>query len=224
MPKKSNSRAVFPNLYMVAYLCFFLLELAYVFLILSPYGDSNGRFNSFYVKIKQNLNYFLVFGFIFLTFFTMIFPGIGWLFFMITLYKIADFCCKQKEAFEQDLYYGWGRYYPESATIYNEAELERINDASYSAAEGDVEDIDWLSKLYPNNELLFKRDNCTYNNQIIPAIMTPEDEMEIEQKPFISNNGCNRIDIKTYGSIFEDLNTPRGLLTSSLLAKEMRIA
>ena len=54
MPKKSNSRTIFPNLYMVAYLCFFLLELAYVFLILSPYGDSNGRFNSFYVKIKHS--------------------------------------------------------------------------------------------------------------------------------------------------------------------------
>ena len=32
----------------------------------------------------------------------MIFPGIGWLAFMITLYKIADMCCKQKEMFEQD--------------------------------------------------------------------------------------------------------------------------
>jgi hypothetical protein len=154
----------------------------------------------------------------------MFFPGIGWLGFMITLYKIANFCCNQKEAFGDGFYYAWSRYYPESATIYNEAELERINDASYSAAEGDIKDIDWLSKLYPNSELLFKRDNCTYNNQIIPEILTPEDELEIEQKPFISEDGCDRIDIKTYGSIFESLNTPRGLLTSSLLAKEMRIA
>ena len=103
MPK---SKLLNCNLYLVTYLCFFLLELAYIFVILSSYGK-DGRFNSLYFKIKLNLNYFLVFGFVFLTFFTMIFPGIGWLTFMITLYKIADMCCKQKEMFEPEVYYGW---------------------------------------------------------------------------------------------------------------------
>jgi hypothetical protein len=202
MPK---SKLLNSNLYLVTYLCFFLLELAYIFVILSSYGK-DGRFNSLYFKIKLNLNYFLVFGFVFLTFFTMIFPGIGWLAFMITLYKIADMCCKQKEMFEQELYYGWGRYYPESATIYNEAELERENDgtsAAYSSAERDVEDKYWLSKLYPIRKLF-------------------KNELEIEPQPFIYNE-C-RGDIETYGSIFESLNTPRPLFTTSTLAKEMKVA
>jgi hypothetical protein len=153
----------------------------------------------------------------------MIFPGIGWLFFIITLYKIAQIC-NQREEFGDGFYYAWSRYYPESATIYNEAELERENEASYSAADGDSKNRYWVSKLHPNSELLFKRDECTYNNKFIPEILTNEDEMEIEKKPFLCNSGCNRCDIKTYGSIFESWNTPRGLFTTSTMAKEMRLS
>ena len=199
MLKKSKKIDITSKLYTNIYLFFVTIELIYGFLILSPHGKLNGMFNGFYIKIKNNLNYFLIFGFLFSIFFNYIFPGIGWISFIITLYKIADLCCYQKEMFETDVYYGSGKYNHAYSTIYNEAILERINDGTRSGTSSskcDIEDNEWLSKLCPNDN----------------------------KKPFLCDDGCNKCNVIKYGKNFEILNKPRGIYSTSLLAKEMRLS
>ena len=150
--------------YISLYIFLLILELTYIILILSPYSE----------KILFNIKY-IDFILIFLIFFNILFPGIVWFAFFITIYK------KKIEYLTDYTYCTDYKYFTKNATIYNEALLERIDDTTsgYSSAQGDIQD-----KYY------FK----------IPT------------------------NLKKNKEIFEILNTPRGLYTTSLLAKEMHIS
>jgi hypothetical protein len=150
--------------YISLYIFFLILELMYIILILSPYSE----------KILFNIKY-IDFIFIFLIFFNILFPGIGWLAFFITIYK------KKIEYLTDYTYCTDYKYFTKNATIYNEALLERIDNTTsgYSSAQGDVQDKYYFQ--IPTN-------------------------------------------LKKNKEIFEILNTPRGLYTTSLLAKEMQIS
>ena len=162
MPKKSM------NWYGVLYTVLMLIELGYVFLAWSPYGESNGAFKKFYQYIKQNLNTYVVFGLILLVVLGIFFPGLGYLAFGVTLYRVSEMCCK--ENFGDGLNYGWGslsapglgggslsapgqgggRYYPDDATFFNQGHIRRDQDgtkASYSSAVGDSKDVLNMAKL-----------------------------------------------------------------------------
>ena len=238
MPKRVKPNMTISTVYMVLYMGFAILELFYVSLLWSSYGNTNGKLQNIYQSIKQNLNIFTTFGFILLIMLSFFFPGIGWLAFIVTLWRVADLCCNKRENFGDGLHYGWGRYYPDSATFFNQAQIEREQDgtrAAYSSAVGDTEDSYWLAQLADyenknvhrsiysmrNKNLVFEKDGCGYGNYIIPKI---KDMTVAGCGEYLCNSGCNKCSIQKYGNIFELLNTPRPLYTTSLLAKEMNSA
>ncbi len=228
-------KSLVPTTYMMLYLSLFILELFYISLIWSSYCDSEGRFKNFYQLIKGNIKAYVFFGLIFLVFFSILFPGIGFLAFIITLGKVADMCCNKVEGFGDGLLYSWGRYYPDSATFFNQGHLQRDQDgtrAAYSSALGDVKDNYWLSKLaeYENKiahlpihairrkKFVYEKDGCGYGKWIIPKL---KDVSVVSRQGFLCNEGCNRCSIQQYGNFFEDFNRPRPLYTTSTLAKEI---
>jgi hypothetical protein len=198
MPQKNKKKMAITNAYIMMYMFFLLLEIIYIFLIWSSYGNPDGKFKNLYITVKNNINTYVAVGIIFLTISSLIIPGIGWLAFVLTLWRVAEMCCTKNERFGDSLNYGWLEYYQDSAKYFNEAEIERDPDgtrAAYSSAVGDTEDLYWLSKLSKNNKL--------YNDHMC-------------------DGRCDRCYIKNYGNIFEMMNTPRPLYTTSLLSKEMK--
>ena len=186
MSRRSKPKISVPSAYALTYVTFLVLELMYVFLVWSHYGNPDGMFHNMYQKIRNNLNLFVAFNMIYLIVYSYIFPGIGWLAFIVTLWRVADICCT-KENFGDGLKYGWGRYYPDKVTFFNQAHLEREQDgtrAAYSSAVGDNEDSYWLSQLsdYENKnshrpihsirrkKFVFEKDGCGYGKWIIPEI------------------------------------------------------
>lgn len=140
-----------------------------------------------------------------------------------------------KEGFGDGLHYGWGRYYPDSATFFNQGHIQRDQDgtrAAYSSAVGDVKDNYWLSKLaeYENKivhlpihairrkKFVYEKDGCPWGEWIIPKL---KDQSVISKRDYLCNGGCDRCSIQEYGNLFESYNRPRPLYTTSLLAKEM---
>jgi len=221
--------------YMMLYLTLFILELFYIALSWSSYGDPGGRFKNFYQSIKGNIKAYVFFGLLFLVFFSTLFPGIGFLAFIITLGKVADMCCRKGEGFGDGLLYGRGRYYPDRATFFNQGHLQRDHDgtrAAYSSALGDVKDSRWLSKLaeYENKivhlpihaarrkEFVYEKDGCGYGKYIIPKL---KDVSVAGRQDFLCNRGCDRCSIQQYGNFFEAFNRPRPLYTTSTLANEV---
>ena len=234
MPKISKLGKSTIEPYHMIYIGLFLLEICYIILLLSPYGDHNGFLKEYYLKIKENLLIFVIVGILFLTIFTLPFIGVGWLAFIITLYRVANMCCN-KEDFGNGLLYGGGRYYPDSATFFNQGHLERNCDetrAGYSSAVGDVKDKYLLKKLAEcenkivhepfqdiyQKKLVYEKDGCGYGNWIIPEI---KDVSPTKCTDYLCNGGCNKCTIQQYGNIFEMLNKPRPLYSTSLLASEM---
>ena len=123
---------------------------------------------------------YIIISFTLLTLSSIIFPGVGWFTFIITLFIVVRIHCNENFKLNQ--------YYPDRI-IFDEAELERDLDgtrAAYSSAVGDTEDIYWIPKI------------AKYKNLIL-----------------------NKNDIKEYGNIFDMINTPRPLYTTSLLSKEI---
>lgn len=235
MPRKMKQQPALPTAYMMMYMFFLLFEMFYVFLLWSSYGNPDGKFKNLYITVKNNINTYVAAGLIFLTISSFVFPGIGWLAFVITLWRVAEMCCTKNERFGDGLNYGWGRYYPDSATYFNEAEIERDPDgtrAAYSSAVGDTEDRYWLSKLakYENRiadklyderwnaKLVYEKDGCGNGEWIIPKQRV---NINTGCEDYLCNGGCNKCSIKEYGNIFEMMNTPRPLYTTSLLSKEM---
>lgn len=234
MPRRAKPKMSAPSKYAMVYTIFLILELIYVFLLWSPYGKPDGMLHDMYQRIRNNLNLFVAFNTIYIVVYSFIFPGIGWLAFIITLWRVADLCCN-KENFGDGLHYGWGRYYPDCATFFNQAHLEREQDgtrAAYSSAVGDNEDSYWLSQLsdYENKnahrtihvmcrkKLVFEKNGCGYGKWIIPEI---KDKSIAACGYYLCDGGCDKCKIQKYGNIFEMLNEPRPLYTTSLLAKEM---
>jgi hypothetical protein len=235
MPRKNKQQTDFPNGYMTLYMFFVLLEIFYIFLLLSPYGKSDKNLKKIYITVKNNINTYIMIGLIFLTISSFVFPGIGWLAFVITLWRVAEMCCTKNEEFGDGLNYSFNRYYQDNSTYFNEAEIERNLDgtrAAYSSAVGDTEDIYWLSKLAKyknqianksynkkwNEKLVYVKDGCGCNNYIIPQI---KENSITECGDYLCDSGCNKCSIKEYGNIFEMMNTPRPLYTTSLLSKEI---
>jgi len=238
MPRRVKPNMTISTVYMILYMGFAMLELFYAFLLWSSYGNTDGKLRDMYQNIKQHLNMFVSLAVVFLIIFSFFFPGVGWIAFIITLWRVADFCCGQQEGFGDGLNYGWGRYYPDSATFFNQAHIEREQDgtrSAYSSAVGDVADSYWLAQLadYENRiahrpiqamrhkVLVYEKDGCGYGKWIIPKL---KDETVSGCGDYLCNGGCNKCTIQQYGNIFESLNTPRPLYTTSLLAKEMDIA
>ena len=200
MPNKIKKQNVLSNAYITFYMFFLLLEMIYIFLIWSSYGNPDGKFKNLYITLKNNINTYVAVGLIFLTISSFIFPGIGFLAFIVTLWRVAEMCCSKNERFSDFLNYRWLGYCPDSEKYFNEAEIERDPDgtrAAYSSAVGDTEDLYWLSKLSKNNI-----SSNLYNDHIC-------------------DGSCNKC-LKEYGNIFEMMNTPRPLYTTSLLSKELR--
>lgn len=228
-----------PTAYMILYMTFFILELFYIAFLWSSHGNSEGKMKNVYNLIKRNSKAYVFFGLIFLVFFSILFPGIGFLAFIITLWRVVDMCCNKIERFGDGLLYGWGRYYPDSATFFNQGHIQRDQDgtrsaysSAYSSALGDVKDNYWLSKLaeYENKivhlpihairrkNFVYEKDGCGYGNWIIPKL---RDMSVISKKDFLCNGGCNPCSIQQYGNFFEDFNKPRPLYTTSTLANDM---
>lgn len=142
MPK-SNMLMLIPSIYASIYLILLLLEIVYIFLIWSKYGEPDGMFHKMYQFIRNNLSLYVMFNIVYLSMYSFIFPGIGWLAFTITLWRVADMCCN-KENFSNISYNKIGPYYPycpNTETIFNHAYLERQKDgteAGYSSAVGDT--------------------------------------------------------------------------------------
>ena len=186
---QSKQKMLSASTYTIVYIVLFILELLYVSLLWSPYGKPDGMLHNMYQTIKNNLRLFVIFNIMYLAIYSFIFPGIGWLSFIVTLWRITN-PCYNNENFRNELHDGLGRYCPDYKTFFNEAHLEREQDgtrAAYSSAVGDNEDIYWLAN-HPKNI------NARY--PIHPMRM----------KKFV----------------FEMLNEPRSLYTTSLLAKEMK--
>jgi len=234
MPRHSKSNSPVSTIYNILYSLFLVSELIYIIVLLSPYGRQNGKLHDMYQFIKINLNIYVTFTVTFLLLFSFYFPGLGWLTFIVTLWRIANFCCN-RENFGDGLNYGWGRYYPDSATFFNQPQIEREQDgtrAAYSSAVGDNKDSYWISKLaeYENRiahkpihsvrrkKFSYEKDGCGYGNWIIPNI---KDTSVLGCKNYLCDGSCTKCSIQQYGHIFEMLNTPRPLYTTSLLAKEM---
>lgn len=237
-----SKKSLVPTAYMMLYITLFILELFYISLVWSSYGDPEGRFKNLYLSIKRNTKAYVFFGLIFLVFLSILFPGIGFLAFVITLWRVADMCCRKVEGFGDvieefgdGLLYGWGRYYPDSATFFNQGHLQRDQDgtrAAYSSAVGDVKDRYWLAKLaeYENKivhlpihamrrkEFVYEKDGCGYGKYIIPKL---KDVSVVSRQDFLCNEGCDRCSIQQYGNFFEAFNRPRPLYTTSTLAKEV---
>jgi hypothetical protein len=231
MSRKIKQQTTFPNAYMTLYMFFIVLEIFYVSLLVSPYANNDENLKKIYITVKNNINTYIMTGLIFLTISSFLFPGIGWSAFVITLWRVAEICCTKNERFGDGLNYSFGRYYPDSSIYFNEAEIERDLDgtrAAYSSAVGDTEDIYWLSKLAKyenkiadkkwNEKLVYTKDGFWYNNYIIPKI---KDKSVTERGDYLCDIGCNKCSIKEYGDIFEMMNTPRPLYTTSLLSKEI---
>lgn len=130
-----NKQIVIVNAYLLFYLILLFLELSYVFIALSPYGNSNKNLQDFYRKIQVNLDINFSLMFMFLIILSLYFPGIGWLAFIVTLWRVAGYCCS-KENFGDGFNYGWARYYPDTTTYYNEPLLDKTA-CSYNGAKGD---------------------------------------------------------------------------------------
>lgn len=237
MPKRSKIKVGAPavTLWMMLYMGLSLLELFYIFMLWSSYGNPDGKLKEFYIHIKRNINNFVLFGLIGLVLLSFVFPGIGWMAFIVTLWRVAEMCCSQKEGFGDGLHYGWGRYYPDSATFFNQAIIEREQDgtrAAYSSAVGDNKDAYWIAQLadYENRiahqpvramrrkKMVFEKDGCGNGQWIIPKI---KDKAVTGCMDYLCDGGCRKCSIQKYGNLFETLNTPRPLYTTSLLAKEM---
>lgn len=228
-------KSTFPRGYMILYAILSILEFTYIFLVWSPYGKPSGKLNKLFTTVKNNLNAYVVFGILFLMFFSIFFPGIGYMAFVVTLYRVAQMCCKPSENFGDGLKYGWGRYYPDHAKFFNQGHIERDQDmtrAAYSSAVGDTEDAYRIAKLaeFENRishtpihamrrkVLVYEKDGCGYGKWIIPET---RDNSVLGQQYHLCNNGCDKCAIKKYGSIFESLSRPRPLYTTSTLAKEV---
>ena len=96
MPRRAKPKMYAPSKYAMVYTIFLILELIYVFLLWSPYGKPDGMFHDMYQRIRNNLNLFVAFSMIYIVVYSFIFPGIGLLAFIITLWRVADLCCKRK--------------------------------------------------------------------------------------------------------------------------------
>lgn len=231
MPKKYR----LPESYISTYLILLFTETILVIFILSPAGAPNGLMKDIYKSMKSRLDFNIFTMIILLVGFSFFFPGIGWLLLVVLLWRIAESCCNnQIESFGDGLSYGWGRYYPDVATFYDQGLIERDQDgtrAAYSSAHGDVKDIfrikqlsDYENKIAHRTAEALQRKKLVYttDNKIIPDI---KDSYIIngKEKYLCDNisNINNECTVNEYGNIFEILNRPRPLYTTSTLAKEV---
>lgn len=134
--------------YLITYFFFLITELLYCIFLVSSYGNTDGYLREMYLFIKQNLKLFVSFNLIYLIIYSFIFPGLGWISFVLTLWRIADICCKEKnkENFQT--------YCHKENTIFNQPLLENIDKSysGYSSALGD----DKLQCLYSLENNLVK--------------------------------------------------------------------
>lgn len=251
MASKRRTRSANAGMPVHVMIAFFLLvvELVYVFLAWSPYGDPNGALRPWYMFVRKNLTTFVVLGVLVLVVFTMMMPTLGVFAFIITLYRVAQLCCDEKdggavkESFGDGLRYGWGLYYPDHATQFDQGLLEREQDgsrAAYSAALGDVTDRYWMTKLadYENTHVYrpaaglrrkiisMPKDSCNYgfNNWLTPQVL---DAVYMKGPPNPGGAcefGCDPCSVAFAGSVFHQMHKPRPLYTTSTLAKEMDLS
>lgn len=185
---------VFLRVYIIMYILLILAEMVFVIIIWSPYGDPEGRFGKLYDWVKKRLNGFVVASIFVLTFISFIFPGLGFFALLILLYRVAEKCCN-KENFGDGLLFGWGQYEPDKNTVYDQGYLDRTTCSAFSSSDGDQNDPYFL----------FPMDS---ENWIIPKIVN---QVDIPKK-------CS---LKYVGSVFQESIKPRGLYTTSLLAKQL---
>lgn len=225
-------------LYVWIYLALILLELIFVIYAWSPYGNKNGRMEPLYQWVRRNLDWFMVTILITLFLINIWFPGVGYFALIVLLYRVAELCCQGTEGFGDGLLYGWGRYNPSYNTVFDQGCLERRQDgtrSAYSSAMGDNTDFEWMAKLadfentnvhQPVDQLrskvvIFPKDGCSFGNWVIPKIV---DTCKIYRPNKHAGNcpvGCNKCSLEFAGSVLQDRIRPRGLYTTSLLAKEV---
>lgn len=226
------------NNYVTLYLLLLLAELTFVILAWSPYGDPDGAFRPFYLWVKRNLNGFIVLSLLFFMVLSFWFPGIGYFALIVLLYRVAEMCCSTAENFGDGLLYGWGKYRPSYDTVYDQGCLECRQDgtrAAYSSALGDNTDFRWMAKLadFENTTVrkpmeqvrskvvLFPKDGCDFGDWVIPKIV---DTCKIHRPNEHSQPcpvGCGKCSLAFAGSVLQDRVRPRGLFTTSLLAREV---
>jgi hypothetical protein len=146
---------------------------------------------------------------------------------LLVLYLLLSKNKLVTENFGDGLLYGWGRYNPDYNTVYNQGCLERRTDsttAGYSSAKNDNKDFEWIRELPGCNKkvVLFPKSSCGSGDWIIPKIV---DSCKLYRpdkfKSYLCPDSCDKCEIEKVGSILEDRLKPRGLFTTSLLAKEL---
>lgn len=223
--------------YIRTYIFLILVEFIFVIYAWSPYGGPNGRFKPFYQWIRKNLDWFVVTALISTAILSYWFPGFGYFALIVILYRVAEMCCQNTEGFGDGLLYGWGRYHPNYDTVFDQGCLERRQDgtrAAYSSALGDNTDFEWMAKLadYENTNVhrpldqvkskmvIFPKDGCSFGNWVIPKIV---DTCKVYRPKNYAGGcpvGCSKCSLKFAGSVLQDRIRPRGIYTTSLLAKE----
>lgn len=227
-------------MYATVYITLMVAELFFIILMWSPYGDPDGAFAPLYNWVKKRLDGFVITMLFVLMILSYYFPGVGFFGLLILLYRVAEKCCGTLENFGDGLLYGWGRYHPDYKTVYDQGCLERTQDgtrAAYSSALGDNEDRRWMAKLadFENSNVhndigrvqkkvvLFPKADCDQGNWIIPKIV---DTCKIytPTKNYVGHPcpvGCGPCSLAFAGSVLQDRVRPRGLVTTSLLAKQV---
>lgn len=235
---------LFQFLYLFIYLSLFLAEFIFIILAWSPYGNINGAFQPIYSYFQKNLNQFALILVLVLLSSMFLFPGIGFFSLLVILYRVAQMCCQKdnlKENFGDGMLYGWGQYYPDYDTQYDQGCLERNRQniqAGYASALGDNKDLDWMNAIqlsdYENKKyyndindnpyFLFPKENN--DNWVIPKIKNGctlnKCQMYVPNRYFAKNPCSMEGNLAYAGSILRDRVTPRGLVSTSLLAKELR--
>lgn len=206
------------------YLTLILLEIFYIFLAWSPYGSTDGAFYPFYSYVRSNLNGFIITSILLLTLISFIFPGVGWMALIVTLYRVASLCC-QKEHFGDGLPYGWGTFQRDDQTYLDQGLLQRETDQTrtgFSSAVGDQEDQGWLASYttvanqhLPYLDFIWKKKECNE-----PTFLQPEmKEAMIHYPPQQLSENSQLTLSKT---LYDAQTAPRPLYTTSLLSDQLK--
>ena len=165
--------------------------------------------------------------------------------FMLILISLSSVT---NEEFGDGLLYGWGRYYPDNATFFNQALIQRDQDgtrAAYSSSLGDDKDayrmmelsdlsnrISHLPIWAAKRKLMVSCDGCNgddYGGNNGNNDNNGNNGNNCSNKNNITGKMKDqcvapcKFDLQKYGSIFEELNRPKPLYTTSLLANELSL-
>ena len=209
-------------MYHKIYLTLVLLELLLIFLLWSPYGSTDGAFQSFYSYVRTHLNGFIITSILLLTLSSFFFPGLGWMALIVTLYRVASLC--SRENFGDGLPYGWGTFQRDDQTYLDQGLLQRETRTGFSSAVGDQEDQYWLASYttvanqnLPYLDFIWKKKECNE-----PTFLQPEmKEAMIHYPP---EQLCENSQLTLSKTLYDAQTAPRPLYTTSLLSDQMKTA